>query len=307
MVSELLQKYLWLIQIFMRAGQKGLVLGTVQDLYERRWGEPYTRKSFCNHRNMVYDIFGINIDCRRNDNHYFIDTKSSENNTTSYRWMLDSLTTGTLAELRSGQLKGRISLQGVPSGKSWLAQLSGAMQSNVAVEIAYRKYSGNDTSAYTIRPYALKENAQRWYLVGWCEQRSQTRVYALDRIMSVETTNDTFEMPEGFDVDELFSNCFGVYLPDEGSQPVRLVFRVTESESKYLLDLPIHESQREISRGGGKVTFAIDVHPNRDLMMQLLSRGESLEVLEPADIREQIYMETKKTSQLYEQESGRHS
>lgn len=301
MVSELLQKYLWLIQVFMRAGYRGLTLEEISDRWEVRWGEKYVRRSFFNHRNIIYEIFGIRISCRRSDNCYYLDAESmDQDSNSSFRWMLDSVTMNSLAELRDGQLKGRITLESVPAGRDNLSTIAGAMQDNVKLKLAYLKYTSKESSNYTIRPYALKENARRWYLVGYCEERSQVRVYALDRIVSLEVTGARFKMPVNFDVDRLFAGCFGVYLPDEGARCVRIVFRMTEQEAKYVADLPIHESQKEIERKDGFVTYEIMVYPNKNLMMEFLSRGESLEILEPAEIRDQIKEEIKKTIQLYE-------
>lgn len=301
MVSELLQKYLWLIQTFTRVGSRGMVLDEVMDKWESRWGEAYSRKSFCNHRNMIYDIFGLKIACRRSDNVYYLDTDSTDQDSgSSFRWMLDSVTMNSLAELRDGQLKGRITLENVPAGKNLLSTLAGAMQDNVKIKISYLKYSSKEASDYTLRPYALKENARRWYLVAYCEERSQVRVYSLDRIKNIVVTPQSFRMSPSFDVDELFAGCFGVYLPDEGMSLSRIVFRTTVQEARYLIDLPIHESQEIVSTDDSHVTFSIVVYPNKNLLMEFLSRGSSLEILEPTNLREQIASEIKKTIQLYE-------
>lgn len=301
MITELLNKYFWLIQTLTRAGNTGMLLEDIQDRWERRWGESYPRRSFSNHRQAIEECFGITIACRRNDNRYYIEQEAGNlEQNGSFRWIMDSMAVNSLTEMRKDALKGRIAIEDVPQGHTSLISLAGAMQDNVKVRISYQKYSSKASSSYTIRPYALKENSRRWYLIGYCEERKGIRVYALDRIKSVEPSLNVFNMPADFDVDELFAGCFGVYLPDEGMKRSRIVFRTTEEEARYIKDLPIHNSQKQISVGGGFVTFEIYVYMNRDLMMEFLSRGNALEILEPADLRQSIKQELTKARNLYE-------
>ena len=59
MVSELLQKYIWLVQTFIRAGEDGLSLQEISDKWESRFDSQYSRRTFNNHRMDVEDVFGI--------------------------------------------------------------------------------------------------------------------------------------------------------------------------------------------------------------------------------------------------------
>ena len=48
MVTELIAKYIWLLQTVMDAGDAGLTLGDITERYERRFGEVLTRRTFVN-------------------------------------------------------------------------------------------------------------------------------------------------------------------------------------------------------------------------------------------------------------------
>ena len=50
MVTELIQKYIWLIQTFIKAGSRGLLLEEIARAWELRWGTDYSRRTFNNHR-----------------------------------------------------------------------------------------------------------------------------------------------------------------------------------------------------------------------------------------------------------------
>ena len=64
MVTELLQKYIWLVQTFIRAGERGLSLNEIIDKWENRFETDYSRRTFNNHREAVSEVFGITIECR---------------------------------------------------------------------------------------------------------------------------------------------------------------------------------------------------------------------------------------------------
>ena len=72
MVTELLQKYIWLVQTFIRAGERGLSLNEIIDKWEMRFDSGYSRRTFNNHRAAVEEVFGIVIGCNRSTNRYFI-------------------------------------------------------------------------------------------------------------------------------------------------------------------------------------------------------------------------------------------
>ena len=72
MVSELIGKYIWLIQTLSAAGDRGLSLHEITDKYEHRFDQPYSRRTFNNHRIAIADVFGVDIQCNRRENRYFI-------------------------------------------------------------------------------------------------------------------------------------------------------------------------------------------------------------------------------------------
>jgi len=73
-------------------------------------------------------------------------------------------------------------------------------------------------------------------------------------------------------------------------------FKANERESKYLRDLPLHRSQKEIQPG----VFKIKVIPDRDLIMELCKRGPAIEILEPASVREKVAELHKAAAELYD-------
>lgn len=305
MVTELLQKYIWLVQTFIRAGEDGLDLQEICDKWETRWGSPYSRRTFNNHRKDVEDVFGIYIECNRSTNRYFIeysDDVADENAESA--WLINTFSVNNLLRSGKDRLSGRVSVENIPSGHIHLATIMDAMNDNLKLQIEYKKYSSDEPESLTIHPYAVKENAKRWYILAFCEERNDMRVYGLDRVHSLTITTKSFKMPSGFDVDEKFATSFGVYMAEGKGE--KITFRTTIKEASYLRDLPLHHTQQEESHDDSHVTFSIFVCAknktgkfHNDLIMEFCKFGSRLEVLAPEDIRNAVAEELAKASKMY--------
>lgn len=302
MVTELLRKYIWLVQTFIRAGEYGLSLDEISDKWESRFDSPYSRRTFNNHRAAVEEVFGIIIECNRSTNRYFVeysDDVSDENAETA--WLINTFTVNNMLSLGKERLSGRVSVEDIPSGHKHLTSIMEAMTEGNELRIGYLKYTSAKSDLYTVRPYAVKEYAKRWYLVAYCIEREALRVYGLDRIQTLEITDGTFEMPRDFDVNSLFATSFGIYLTEGAGQTI--TFKTSKTEAKYLRDLPVHNSQKEISSDEDSVTFSIFVCPDKNLIMEFCKFGSRIEVLSPASLRELVAAELTKAASIYAEQA----
>ena len=300
MVTELLKKYIYLVQMFIRAGERGLTLAEISDKWEDHFGTDYSRRTFNNHREAVEEVFGIRILCRRADNTYYIKGTASDvmDENAENAWLINTFTVNNMLALSKERLSGRVSVEDIPSGRVHLTSIMEAMTAGFKICIDYQKYTSSSAERLTVHPYALKENEKRWYVVGWCRERGGMRVYALDRVVSLEILEEKFEMPADFDVDDLFATSFGIYLPEDKACTVR--FRASSREAKYLRDLPLHHSQKEGASEEGWVNFEIFVCPNDALVMEFCRRGGRVEVLAPASLREAVAKELRQAALLYD-------
>lgn len=311
MVSELIGKYIWLVQSLIAAGDGGMTFKELNEKYSRRFGQAYSRRTFNNHRLAVADLFGIDIDCDRSTNRYVIPYSGDVlDNNESIGWLVNTFTVNSLLSLGKERLSGRVSVEEIPSGQKYLTAIMQAMEDGKELEIVYGKYSSDSSETLHVQPFAVKEHEKRWYLVAFCHERAGAdrrnddinawRVYGLDRITSLQVTDASFRMPKDFDVDGIFSQSYGIYFPKAGQKPVTVRFKVTDEEARYLRDLPIHRSQVEenAAKGDGRI-FRIRVIPNRNLTMEFCRHAGRLEVIEPEEVRLSVKEELEKAYKQY--------
>ena len=298
MVTELLQKYIWLVNTFIRAGEYGLSLDDITGKWEDRFATDYSRRTFNNHRAAVEEVFGIRIECNRSTNRYFIRYSADVSDADAENaWLINTFTVNNILRMGKERLSGRVSVEDIPSGHQHLTTAMEAMTECQEMVISYQKYTSSEPDTYTIRPYAVKEYAKRWYIIAYCVERKALRVYGLDRVVDINLTGKQFKMPSGFDVDELFATSFGIYFAN--GKPMDIKFRVSETEAKFIKDLPLHRSQEEVKRDSQGVTFSIFVCPDKNLIMELCKYGPRLEVLSPESVRNEVRDQLQKALAQY--------
>ena len=282
--AQIFSQYIWIINTL-----KAYRRLTFEQL-SQKWqddavaeGNPLQRSSFNRHRDAILDMFGIIIDCEPKTYRYFISNPEVLGDDSIERWLFSTLTVhGVLAD--SAAVKERVVLENVPAGLEYLETILRAIRSDHRLRMGYRKF-GTEGYVKTVCPYALKLFHQRWYLLAKNDE-GQMRIYSLDRMTMVELTDETFEMPADFSPQAYFSEYFGVLTVD--TPMAHVVIRTYGKTPDYLRTLPLHVSQREISHTDSHTDFTFNIRPTADFLGQLLSHGDGIEVLEPADLRHKM-------------------
>ena len=197
--------------------------------------------------------------------------------------MLSTLTVNTVLS-DSVSLRNRILLENVPAGEEYLQTIILALKTNRRLTITYQRF-GCESYEKTVSPYALKLFHQRWYILTYTGRHIAT--YALDRMLSVEISDETFEMPEDFSPEEYFAEYYGITTDD--TPMAHVVIRAYGNVPDYLRTLPLHASQKEIEHTDEYTEFSYDIRPSVDFVLALMSYNDGLEVLEPMELRQKIY------------------
>lgn len=281
-----LQKYTWLIDTIRRAGK--ISHRDLSDKWEHciemSDGNPLHRATFNRWRDAILDQFGIIIDCQRVGGYlYFIANPEDIDEDELKKWMLDSFAVGNIIG-ENLQLKDRILVENIPSGREHLTTILEAMKENRVVNISYKAFKYDRAFEIPVEPYCVKLFENRWYMLGHNLNRDTIRIYGLDRIESVNLTDRTFKIPKNFSASDFFANYYGIVTGD-GIKPERIVIRANADHTPYLKSLPIHHSQRLIEDNGEYADFELFLAPTYDFVMKLLHVGAMIEVIQPATLR----------------------
>ena len=141
---------------------------------------------------------------------------------------------------------------------------------------------------FTLHPYYLKQYNKGWFLFGLHEEfmKSDWNV-AIDRIIKIETLNKKFIPNKTIDWNDYFSDIIGVSKQVDG-EIEEIVLHFNELTGKYMENKPIHETQKHKWLNDDTLEVKIKVIPNYELGRFILSYGESVTVIEPKHLKEEI-------------------
>ena len=265
--AMLFNRYVWLVDTIYRAGRI-----TFEEINER-WrrsslnetGEELPLKTFHNHKNAIQQMFDINIECNRKG--------------------------GYIYYIEHAEDKRRILFEEIPSGQRFLTQIIEAMRDGRTIEMTYKSFWNDTPHTFEVAPYCVKVFRQRWYVVARSLSDEQLRVYALDRIQELRTTENAFALPEDFDPQAYFADSVGVVV-DEKCAVERVKIRVQGIQRQYIRTLPLHTSQQEVETNEDSSVFEFHLRPTLDFQQELLTHAVNaegdIEVLVPQWLREHM-------------------
>ena len=298
--QNLVGKYVWLIETIYRAKRIRF------DDINERWkdnvvmsgGLDLPLRTFYNWRDAIRDMFGLRIENEHcGDYRYYIENEEDITDNGLRSWIYSTYCVGNALAGCQG-IKDRILLEYVPSGQQHLQPIIDAMKENRVLNITYYSYWKEDEFNFKVQPYCVKLYRQRWYMVALSESYDEPRIYALDRIRQISTTDDTFKMPSDWSAEQYFDGCFGI-IADQSIDKQTVKLRVTADQAKYFRDLPLHLSQEEIERNDDFSIFQYYLRPAFDFQQEILLNGEEVEVLEPQWLRDEMRERIKEMSNLY--------
>jgi hypothetical protein len=308
--AYLFRRYMWLVDLIYRYDGKlifdddatgkenwpSINAEWKKNLTLNQDGTPLPKRTFHRYVDAIGEMFEIDIVCdRKNGYRYRIENREELETGGIRQWLVNTFAVNHLIN-ESHALKDRILFEEIPSGQRYLTQIIEAMRDSHALRMTYQGFYSDSSASFDVDPLCVKVFRQRWYMVG--DSEAGRRIYALDRIVSLETTSEKFAMPEDFDGASYFFGSYGVIV--DGSLPPEIVrVRVAAPQNLYIRSLPLHHSQNEVETTDIGSVFEYFVSPTYDFVQELLSHGPDLEVLEPASLRAEVASAAAEMAKLY--------
>ena len=240
--------------------------------------------------------YGVSIKVNRQKGGYYLDLPADED-LADFRQFIELLERRERLEFLTSVVDGRrhssqvLQLEQHPHfvGIDHLAVLWEALQTGRCVQFIYQKFNDlpTDETLRRVEPNLLFEYRNRWYLDGCDLSASQPRTFGLDRLRSLELTDQPIQTTRTEKSRTDRHHVIGVTAP-ANAQPERIILRVQVNEANYLKTLPLHSSQQVVQETPDFVDFALYVVVNPELIREILAFGELVEVMEPIVLRESI-------------------
>lgn len=297
MAKNYFDRYVWLIDVINRHGH--ISFKDISYLWSRSplntVGENYLpERTFHNHREAIFDTFGIEIKCDRTLGYYIANSDDLEADGIR-QWLLESLSMNNLLN-ETKDMRDRILFEKIPSSQKWLPIIVNAMRDGKQIEMTYQSFWRDEPNTYKAKPYCLKLFKQRWYMLAKSEGKDEPRIYALDeRMLNVVPTDQNYKLPARFNAEKLFADYFGIIVGAD-FKPTEVKIRVSKDQEKYFDTLPLHDSQRKIEAESDKDYSVYRYHlaTTFDFKQEILSRGQAVTVLAPESFRQEVLADIRK-------------
>jgi predicted DNA-binding transcriptional regulator YafY len=163
--------------------------------------------------------------------------------------------------------------------------------------IEYQDRQADQWSKRTISPQRLLYYRSNWYLDCWCHLRSAYRIFALERIRSVRLLlTKAREIPEK-ELDKYHNASYGIF---GGKADKTAVLRFTAKRARWIAEEQYHPEQLGHFLEDGSYELRLPYSDPRELLLDILRYGSDVEVLEPPDLRQQVYVMLCETVQQYQ-------
>ena len=187
-----------------------------------------------------------------------------------------------------------------------LNAINRSIQNRLTLGIRYRSLASDDPKGYSINPEALVVYDGSIYIAARLADPARSRepadadairFFKLDRVEEAKPSSRSFERPPET-VESLLADSMTIFRSSKPSRRYRI--RIDAARARWAVEKPFHPGQKVKPQRDGGVILEIERAWDAEMIPQLLGLAEHAEVLEPADVREQLVETARKIVDRYQ-------
>lgn len=184
-------------------------------------------------------------------------------------------------------------------GIKWLKPLYLAIQKKQVLKIIFRSSPDENSYTYNFHPHILKQYNRRWFVFG-LKDDNKIATWSIpldDRLLNFEINENLDYLESDINWDTHFRNLVGVRRNLEDKlQFVKLKFH-SNKRLNLFLSKPLVPDFDEDLHEENVVHFETIINP--ELIQQILSYGQDVEILEPEILKKKMIVHTKNMKNYY--------
>jgi predicted DNA-binding transcriptional regulator YafY len=123
-----------------------------------------------------------------------------------------------------------------------------------------------------------------FYFVALCRLRGEFRTFRIDRTRKLEATTERFARRRGIQASDYFADSWQLYQ----GEAVNVVVRFRGASARVVLASHHHPKEVIENKGPDELIYRVKVNGTEEIQRWLLGFGGEVEVLEPAELRDQM-------------------
>jgi proteasome accessory factor B len=167
------------------------------------------------------------------------------------------------------------------------------------VKIIYQSLSRDKDKEWLVNPYFIEMTGVGYstYLIGYGESadRNGITTFKVNRIKEVTILDEDFAIPEDFNIEKLIGSSWGVMWGDE----IIVKLKFSANVARRVKETTWHQSQQLQDLPHGDCIMTLKVGSALEMTPWIRGWGPDVEVLEPAELREQFKNWAKELGAMY--------
>ncbi len=176
--------------------------------------------------------------------------------------------------------------------KSTLKILKMSCNEKKIISFKYASSSSNESTLRIVEPMTIVLKSVSWYLFAFCREKNDFRIFKIAKIKSLIVKDETFVRKSGS-----YRNYFkNDYI--NGKDVINLKLRFKKKSQKLVYE---YFDEQSITLVDDDSIFVDIAFPNNEWVVSwLLSFGDSVEILKPQNIKDEIIIKAKNILKNYQ-------
>ena len=148
-----------------------------------------------------------------------------------------------------------------------------------------------------INPFHAVCQKGNWYILGFCHDKQEVRVFNLSRMKDAIESSQLFQLPSEFSPEQYFDKEIGVWLSARQKYTVEML--VSAEIGTFALERSWNSNQQMRQNEDGSVWISFETNQLPEVKRWVLGQGSTVRVLNPPELINQILYEVEEVISLY--------
>ena len=177
------------------------------------------------------------------------------------------------------------------------SKIFSALKNRHVLDFEYRPLQKTTWMTRRINPLHAVCQKGNWYVMGFCHDKKDIRVFNFSRMQNVTDSKEKFDIPEDFDPDKYFDKEIGIWLSATKKYTVQLL--ISAEIGTFALERSWNKNQKVEQREDGSVWVSFETTQLPEVKRWVLGQGKTVKVLNPPELIEQVREEVAAVLGMY--------
>ena len=177
------------------------------------------------------------------------------------------------------------------------SKIFSALKNRHILDFEYRPLQKTTWMTRRINPLHAVCQKGNWYVMGFCHDKKDIRVFNFSRMQNVTESKEEFDIPEDFNPDKYFDKEIGIWLSATKKYTVELL--ISAEIGTFALERSWNKNQKIEQREDGSVWVSFETTQLPEVKRWVLGQGKTVKVLGPDELIAQVKEEVAAVLGMY--------